>query len=119
MFASFAGIDSAIRSVPVRSDGSFTDDDWAEIYTAGGASVVPSSLSTHLGRPTFRPYPSAGTAWLLALLGIALFVPALIAFPIAVRAGLRGNRSAWLAAAFSVVAAVLCLGLWSVAAASR
>jgi uncharacterized MAPEG superfamily protein len=33
-----------------------------------------------------------------------LFVPVFLAVPLAVRAGVRGNRSAWLAAAWAIAA---------------
>jgi hypothetical protein len=96
----------------MRDDGIYEDEDWASIYGVGGSSVIPSSLSTHYQRPRYRPYPSAAYAWALGTLGLFLCLPALIAIPIALHAARRGNRSAWLAAAWATMAAVLSVLLW-------
>ena len=92
--------------------GKFTDDDWATIYGAGGAAPVPSYLSTHYGRPRYRPYPSAAYAWRLGTATLFLLVPVLVAVPLAIRAGIGGNRWAWVALAWSVLAAGLFFVIW-------
>jgi hypothetical protein len=97
----------------VREDGGYTDDDWAQVYGEGGASVVPSAFTSDYRRPPFLPYPSAWLAWLLVLPTFALLLPALVAVPIAVRAGLRGNRLAWLAVVANLVAVCGSLWFWS------
>jgi hypothetical protein len=86
------------------SHGDFTDDEWATIYGAGGSFPVPSGLSTHYADRR-RLVPRITGTWIFA--AAALFVPlaAVIAVPLGVRAGLRGNRLGWLAAAVAVVAA--------------
>jgi hypothetical protein len=96
----------------VRDDGGYTDDDWAKIYGEGGAGVVPAGFSIDYRRPAFKPHPSAWLAWLLVLPTLFFLVPVIVAVPIAARAGIRGNRLAWLAVAANLVAAVGCFWLW-------
>jgi hypothetical protein len=83
------------------SNGGYSDDEWATIYGAGGASPVPSYLSSHYPPRRFRSFPSAAGTWMLAV--GAFFV---LAIPLAVRAGVKGNRLAWAAVVVAATFAV-------------
>jgi hypothetical protein len=96
----------------VRDDGGWTDQEEAHFWTVGGMSVLPSGFD-EIHPPPYRPYPSAAYAWLCGVLGMALIFPSVIGVVIAVRAGSRGNRWAWLAALFCVTTAVLSWIMWS------
>jgi hypothetical protein len=101
----------------VRADGTFGDEELEHVRAAAGSGhfgAIPS-FATDYRRPAYHPYPSAAYAWLLALAGLALWLPAFVAVPIAYRAGRRGNRSAWFALAFAIAVAVGYPALWSLA----
>jgi hypothetical protein len=84
------------------------DEKLATIFTVGGASVLPWKMGMEY-RPRYLSYPSAALAWFLATISLILFPVAFVAVPLAVRAAVRGNRLAWLAAVWALVAAVLSL----------
>lgn len=96
----------------VRDDGGWSEEEEAHFWTVAGLSVLPSGFD-EIHRPPYRPYPSAAYAWLCGVLGLALILPSVIGVVIAVRAGLKGNRWAWLAAVFCVATAVLSWIMWS------
>lgn len=96
----------------MRDDGGWTDEEEAHFWTVGGMSVLPSGFD-EISPPPYRPYPSAAYAWLCGVLGVALILPSVLGVVIGVRAGLKGNRWAWLAALFCVATAVLSWIMWS------
>jgi hypothetical protein len=73
---------------------------------------IPSYLGSQYGRPAFRAHPSAYVAWMLVIGGLAVLPLVLVAVPLAVRAGWRGNRLAWLVLPFAAVdvAAAVAMG---------
>lgn len=86
----------------MRDPDRMTHDEKVDtLFGVGGAGPVPWKLGMEY-QPKYRPHPSAMLAWYLAVASFFLFPLALIALPLAIRAGLRGNRSAWLAAVAAV-----------------
>ncbi len=91
-----------------------TDDEkLATIFGVSGVAPIGSKMAMEYDPPRFRPYPSAMVAWYLAMVSLIFFPAALVAVPLAVRAGRQGNRLAWLAAVVAVVALSLNIALIS------
>ena len=95
----------------MRSDGSYTDDEWATVINEGGAESIPSVFGIEYGSQIPRSTPSTGYAWLCSAVGLVLFVPSFVGVALAIRCIRRGNRWGWLALAGAVASIGLFVGL--------